>query len=191
MEANRSDYQLHMFCPSKRWHEGIVSLIRTVDKLSLLYSCLQCLGVKNSVLIKYGDGPIVNGVSSMAQWVKNLPAVQEIQETQVWSLVGKIPWRRKWQPTPVLVTQLFLTLWDPMDCSPLGSSVQGDSPDKNTGVGCHALLQGIFPTQGLNPGLLHCRQILYHLSHQGSPHTHNRCPIIYIKSSLTVNLSEA
>ena len=36
-------------------------------------------------------------------------------------------------------------------------------------VGCHALLQGIFPTQGWNPGLLHCRQILYQLSHQGSP----------------------
>jgi len=36
-------------------------------------------------------------------------------------------------------------------------------------VGCHALLQGIFPTQGLNSGLPHCRQILYHLSHQGSP----------------------
>ena len=49
-----------------------------------------------------------------------------------------------------------------------GSFVHGDSPGKNTGVGCHALLQGIFPTQGLNPGLLHCRQILYHLSHQGS-----------------------
>ena len=39
-----------------------------------------------------------------------------------------------------------------------------DSPGKNTGVGCHFLLQGIFPTQGLNPGLLHGRQILYHLS---------------------------
>ena len=43
-----------------------------------------------------------------------------------------------------------------------------DSPGKNTGVGCHALLQGIFPTQGSNPGLPHCRQILYHLSHQGN-----------------------
>ena len=42
-----------------------------------------------------------------------------------------------------------------------------DSPGKNTGVGCHALLQGIFPTQGSNPALLHCRWILYHLSHQG------------------------
>ena len=43
-----------------------------------------------------------------------------------------------------------------------------DSPGKHTGVHCHALLQGIFPTQGLNPGLPHCRQVLYHLNHQGS-----------------------
>ena len=59
------------------------------------------------------------------------------------------------------------SLW-PHDCSPPGSSVHGDSPGKNIGAGCHALLQGIFPTQGLNPHLPHCRQILYHLSHQGS-----------------------
>ena len=44
-----------------------------------------------------------------------------------------------------------------------------DSPGKNTAVGCHSLLQGIFQTQGLNLGLLHCRQILNYLSHQGSP----------------------
>ena len=44
-----------------------------------------------------------------------------------------------------------------------------DFPGKNTGVGCHSLLQGIFVTQGSNPGLLHCQQILYHLSQQGSP----------------------
>ena len=49
-----------------------------------------------------------------------------------------------------------------------GSSVRGDSPGKNTRVGCHALLQGTLPTQGLNPELPHCRLILYHLSHQGS-----------------------
>jgi len=58
-----------------------------------------------------------------------------------------------------------------MDCSQLGSSVHGDSPGKNTGVGCHALLQGIFPIQGSNPGLPHCRQILYYLSHQGSSYS--------------------
>ena len=44
-----------------------------------------------------------------------------------------------------------------------------DSPGKNTAVGCHFLLQGNFPTQGSNLGFLHCRQILYRLSHQGSP----------------------
>ena len=68
-----------------------------------------------------------------------------------------------------LVAQSCLTLFDPVDCSPPGSSVHGDSPGKNTRVGSHALLQGNFPTQGLNPGLPHCRWILYHLSYQGSP----------------------
>ena len=53
-----------------------------------------------------------------------------------------------------------------MDYSPPGSSIHGDSPGKNTGVGCHTLLQDL-----LNPGLPHCRQILYCLSHQGSPFT--------------------
>ena len=47
-----------------------------------------------------------------------------------------------------LVTQSCLTLCEPMDCSLPGSSVHGDSPGKNTGMGCHVLLQGIFPTQG-------------------------------------------
>ena len=55
----------------------------------------------------------------------------------------------RWQPTRLLC------LWG--------------SPGKNTRVGCHFLLQGIFPTQGSNPGLLRCRQTLYPLSHQGSP----------------------
>ena len=65
--------------------------------------------------------------------------------------------------------QLCLTLCNPVDCSPRGSSDNGDSPDKKTEVSCHALLQEIFPTQGSNPGLPHCRQIPYRLSHQGSP----------------------
>ena len=51
------------------------------------------------------------------------------------------------------VAQSCPTLYDPMDCSPPGSSLHGDSPDKNTGMGCHALLHGIFPTQGSNSGL--------------------------------------
>ena len=52
-----------------------------------------------------------------------------------------------------LVTQLCPTLCHPMDCSPPGSSVYGIFPGKNTGLGCHFLLQGIFPAQGLNPSL--------------------------------------
>jgi len=60
---------------------------------------------------------------------------------------------------------LFVTPWTVARQAPLFM----DSPGKNTRVGCHSFLQGIFLTQGLKPGLLHCRQILYCLSHQGSP----------------------
>ena len=63
----------------------------------------------------------------------------------------------------VKVAQSCLTLCDPMDCSPW------NSPGQNAGVGSLSLLQGIFPTQGLNPGLPHCRPILYQLSHKGRP----------------------
>ena len=58
-----------------------------------------------------------------------------------------------------LEAQLCPTLCSPTDCSLPGSSFHGDSPGENTGVGCHALLQGVFPPQGSNPGFSHCRQI--------------------------------
>ena len=60
---------------------------------------------------------------------------------------------------PSFVTQLCPTLGDTTDCSLPGLSVHGNSLGKNTGVGCHAILQGIFPTQGSVPGLPHCRKI--------------------------------
>ena len=63
----------------------------------------------------------------------------------------------------VKVTQSYPTLCDSMEYS------LRNSPGKNTGVGSLSLLQGIFPTQGSNPGLQHCRWILYQLSHKGSP----------------------
>ena len=69
----------------------------------------------------------------------------------------------------VLVTQSCPTLCDLMDGSPDGLLCPWDSPGKNVGVDCCSPLQGILPTQQSNPGLLHCRQILYSLSHQGSP----------------------
>ena len=58
---------------------------------------------------------------------------------------------------------LCLTVCDPIDCSSPGSSVHGDSPGKSTGGGCDALFQGIFPTQGSNPGLPPRRRILNQL----------------------------
>ena len=69
----------------------------------------------------------------------------------------------------IYVCVYLVTLCNSMDCSLPGSSVHWDSPSKNTGVGCYALLQGYLPSGGSNPGLPYCRQILYHLSHQGSP----------------------
>ena len=66
------------------------------------------------------------------------------------------------------------TLWQLLvrwkcDLRSHGLSSQWNSPGQNIGVGSHSLLQGIFPAQGSNPRLLHCRRILYQLSHQGSP----------------------
>ena len=84
-------------------------------------------------------------------------------------MTGKSPKIIKEVRTLCLVAQLCPALCDPVDCSPPGSSVHGDSPVKNTGVGGHTRLQWIFPTQGSNPGLPHCRQVLNYLSHQGSP----------------------
>ena len=82
-------------------------------------------------------------------------------------------WEKKYHMTYVidmrLVTQSCQTLCNPMDCSPPGSSIHGDSPGKNSRVGCHVLLQEIFPTQGSNTGLPRCGWILYYLSHQRSP----------------------
>ena len=80
--------------------------------------------------------------------------VQPLQRT-VWKVKVKVTWS-------------CLTLCDPMDF--FTTSIHPwHSPGQNTGVGSCSLLQGIFPNQGSNPGLPHCRQIVYQLNHQGSP----------------------
>ena len=109
-----------------------------------------------------GSGVVVPGL--------NCPEAHGPSQIREWT---HVPWigRRilnHLTTSVCLVTQPCPTLYNPKDCSPPGSSVHGDSPGKNTGMGCHVLLQGIFPTQGPNPGLLHCWWILYCLSHQGS-----------------------
>ena len=86
-----------------------------------------------------------------------------------------------------LVAQSCPTLCDPMDYSPPGSSVHGDSPGKNTGVGCHALLQGIFPTQGWNSGFLYCRQILNRVRHQGIHIEESNCNRMFCSIKVTQN----
>ena len=80
----------------------------------------------------------------------------------------------------VLVTQFVSNSLQPHGLGPTRLLCAWDFQGKNTGVRCCFLLQEIFLTQGLNQGLLHCRQILYHLSHQGSPHNDYKLGIILV-----------
>ena len=72
-----------------------------------------------------------------------------------------------------LAIQLCLTPWDPMNYSPPGSSVCGILQARILDWVSISFSRGIFWTQGLNPGLLHCRQFLYHLSHRGRSYFKN------------------
>ena len=97
---------------------------------------------------------------------------------------------------PSLVGELrFYMLHESESCSVVSNSLRPhrlyrpqNSPGQNTGVGSLSLLQGIFPTQGSNPHLLHCRQILYQLSHNGSPKT--ELPKPRIEPGTTLPLSQ-
>ena len=82
--------------------------------------------------------------------------------TKSWTWLSNWTDWQKWKCLSFNRVQLFVTPWTVAHQAPL-------SIGKNTRVGCHSLLQGIFTTHGLNPSLLHWRQILYCLSHQGSP----------------------
>ena len=76
---------------------------------------------------------------------------------------------------PAFVSQSHSTLCNPMDHNPPGSSVHGIFQARIAEwVASHSLLQGVFPTQESSPGLLHCRKILYHLSHQRNPILKNK-----------------
>ena len=83
---------------------------------------------------------------------------------------------------PVLVTLSCPTLCDPWTAA-CQTLLSRDFPGKDTRVGCHFLLQGILPTQGSNPGLLHCRQFLYQLSYQGSSLLYEKTYKIKIKGN--------
>ena len=90
--------------------------------------------------------------------------------------VGRtLPWSlRVTVLVKLLVVQSCPTL-QPRGLQPARLLCPWDSPGKNTGVGSLSLLQWIFPTQGSNLGLLHCRQVLYPVSHQGRPRNGSDC----------------
>ena len=150
---------------------------------------------------------VSQGTSQVAKWlIFHLP-MQEMYETWVWTLVQEdsleeemaicssfLAWTIPWTEESVgshTVGHIWSNLaaaaaayqqsCDPMNCSPAGSSVHVDSPGNNTGMDCHALFPGIFPTQSSNSGLLYCSQILYHLNHQGSPRTVVVPPIWFLR----------
>ena len=78
--------------------------------------------------------------------------------------------------------QLFATPWTVT----YQRKLVWDFPGKSTGVGCHFLLQGIFPTKGLDPGLWHCRHMLYHLSHQRSLQSNGRAKPVNTQLEISV-----
>ena len=96
--------------------------------------------------------------------------ISRVPETQLVSVSGhqlKGRWGVKIGPTLVSESESHSVVSDSLQ--PQGLYSPWNPPGQNTGVGNLSLLQGIFPTQGSNPGLPHCRQILYQLSHQGNP----------------------
>ena len=116
---------------------------------------------------------------SLRSWLYNtwqLPPTPPLQGKQrSWGKTGRaerggflLQPRRQWESESVHCSVLSDCL-RPHGLWPSRLRCPWDSPGKNTGVGCHFLLQGLFPTQVSNPSLPHCRQTLYCLSHQGSP----------------------
>ena len=95
-----------------------------------------------------------SGLPLPSPWCKNSRRynIYEQKLSAFRLIVSSLNW--KWQRKWFSRVWLFVTAYSPWN-----------SLGQNTGVGSHSFLQGIFPTQGLNPGLLHCKQILYHLSH--------------------------
>ena len=95
--------------------------------------------------------------------------LQALESCQMWESPSRATlgglsgclWETKWQCQLLSSVWLFVTQWT-VACQTLLSM---GLPRQNIGVGCHFLLQGIFPTQGSNMGLLHCSQTLYHLSY--------------------------
>ena len=94
--------------------------------------------------------------------VKTMVSPVVMYQCENWTIKKAERKERKWSRSV-----MSDSLW-PHGLYPARLLCPWNSLGKSTGVGCHLFLQGIFPTQGSNPRLMHCRQTLYHLSHQGS-----------------------
>ena len=121
-------------------------------------------------------------VQSLRYWAPNAGVMGSIPDWGTKILhASRYSWKKEYERfhiwvSVVLVTQSSPILWDSVDYKPVRLLCPWNFPGKNTGVDRHSLLQGIFPAWGSNPGLLHGRQILCSLSHQGSPYLNQDLP---------------
>ena len=132
---------------------------------------MSCASILPWVASFHPHGSLSGGARTQLLWELNeVPKVTELEWRWAGGRYGSL---RHGDPGSFHLTAcvlLFVTQWTVAHQAAL--SVHGDFPGKNTGVGCHPLLQGIFQTQELNQGLLHCRWILHKPNYQGSPHDH-------------------
>ena len=191
-------YTRHLLHKYKKWiacHENVkcasedsIFLKWDIDNITKMTPCwmgrniswpyirgshAECIVNAHNLIIKKTNNPIF--FNGEGRWVDISPQkiyMWPISTSKMLNIIG-----RENRPNPqstrctVKSTSTQSTL-QPQGRQPAGLLYAWDSTGKSTGVGCHFLLQGIFPTQGWNPGLLHCRRILYQLSPQGSPHIH-------------------
>ena len=155
------------FVLSTAWHRAGPPSVFPCDMITFSWKKPQSVAMQNSVLC--------GSVTSRHGCALALSVLSQgvfLESSGGWGLEHLVWAPPCASPLPALccpfvcvkLLQSFPTLCNPTDCSPPGSPVHGDSPDKNAGVGCHALIPGIFPTQGSNScllQLLHCRWILY------------------------------
>ena len=166
---------LNLLFPGEQWSLGSSGPDAEVWKMLPLDSgqscCLVCLCVHRA---SAAEGLRQHIRLELTDRLKRL----FIQHVVTECLLHVLRARSREGKVKVKVTQSCLTLCDPMDCSPPVSSVRGILQARILEWVAISFSRGIFPTQGSNPGLLHCRHTLYHLSHQGvteGKDRHNSC----------------
>ena len=166
-----------VFLPPRARFWSLVQKLRSNKPSEVAQSCPTLFGHMDYVLL----GSSIHGIfqARVLEWVA-ISLSRGSSQPRDWIRISRIvgrcftepPGKPQWcgkkkkkvpsDGSEVKVTQLYPALCDPMDNA-------WNSLGQNTGVGSLSLLQGIFPIQGSNPGLLHCRWILYQLSHSGNP----------------------